>query len=377
MFFGRMRIFLMALSLCAVRAAGFGQDFSGTWKLRSQSVTRGTLIEPPATTIDIEQRGTTIRCTAGAANWSFTTDGKESRSRTGGRTLSTIGKWEGEALLINTIVTGLGHNYTLMDRWKLSHKGAVLTIEREIVQRQGGAEAALVYDKPGAREEAPPRPVAGIQTATGVEYWVEAGTKIPLVLINSVSTKQSQEGDRVYLQTAFPILAEGRIAIPPGSYVAGTLTFVKRPGRVMGRGELYLRFDSLTLPNGVTREFRSRPGALDGQAAGEMDRREGNIKSEGNKAGDARTVGEAAAAGASVGSIAGAAAGRPGLGIGAGAAAGAAAGIMAVLLTRGPDAVLTQGTTIEMILDRSLFFTAEDLKFERTSALPPPQSTPR
>ncbi|HPQ15577.1 MAG TPA: hypothetical protein PLP04_10125, partial [Bryobacteraceae bacterium] len=79
-------------------------------------------------------------------------------------------------------------------------------------------------------------------------FTVEPGTRIPLSLINSVSTKHSSEGDRVYLQTVFPILVKGRVVIPPGSYVAGTITEVKRPGRIKGRGELYLRFDSLTLP---------------------------------------------------------------------------------------------------------------------------------
>src|SRR3954453_14597837 len=121
-------------------------------------------------------------------------------------------------------------------------------------------------------------------------YLIEAGTKVPLSLINSVSTKHSAEGDRVYLETVFPIMSNGRIVIPPGSYVAGTVTQLKRPGRVKGRGELFVRFDSLTLPNGVTRDFRARIGAMDGRASEDFDRTEGKIKSEGNKSGDARTV---------------------------------------------------------------------------------------
>src|SRR3984957_9694019 len=107
------------------------------------------------------------------------------------------------------------------------------------------------------------------------EYTADPGTHIPLNLINSVSTKHAAEGDRVYLETVFPILSGGRIVIPPGSYVAGTITEVKRPGRVKGRGELYLRFDSLTLPNGVTRDFRARIGGLDGRASEELDKSEG------------------------------------------------------------------------------------------------------
>ena len=203
--------------------------------------------------------------------------------------------------------------------------------------------------------------------STSGQYVVDIGTKIPLQLINSVSTKHAAEGDRVYLETAFPILENGRIVIPPGSYVAGTITQVKRPGRVKGRGELYLRFDSLTLPNGVTRDFRARIGGLDGRASEELDRTEGKIKSEGNKSGDARSVGEATAAGSSVGVIAGSIKGAPVKGLGIGAAAGAAAGLVGVLLSRGPDAVLARGTTIEMVLDRPLSFEEAELNFAGTS----------
>src|SRR5438270_5747361 len=149
-------------------------------------------------------------------------------------------------------------------------------------------------------------------------------------------------------------MVDGKIVIPPGSYVAGTVTDVKRPGHVKGRGELYVRFDSLTLPNGVTRDFRARIGSLDGRAAETVDKNEGKIKGEGNKSGDLKTIGEAGGAGATIGGLAGAASGHAGMGAGIGAAAGATAGLVAVLLSRGPDAVLAKGTTLEMVLDRPL-----------------------
>jgi len=195
------------------------------------------------------------------------------------------------------------------------------------------------------------------------EFIVAPGTKVPLSLINSISTKHSAEGDRVYLETAFPILASGKIVIPVGSYVAGTVTRITKPGRVKGRGELYIRFDSLTLPNGVTRDFRARMGGVDAQASGELDRAEGKVRSEGNKSGDARVIGEAVGAGASIGAIAGHAAGRPLTGLGVGTAAGAAAGLIGVLATRGPDAILSRGTTVEMVLDRQLSFAESELDF--------------
>ena len=58
----------------------------------------------------------------------------------------------------------------------------------------------------------------------------------------------------------------------------------------------------------MTRDFHARIGGMDGTSSGELDRAEGTVRSDGNKAGDVRTVGEVAGVGASVGSIAGSAA---------------------------------------------------------------------
>src|SRR5689334_17398363 len=61
------------------------------------------------------------------------------------------------------------------------------------------------------------------------DFVIAPGTKVPLSLINTISTKHSQEGDRVYLETSFPVLANGRVVVPVGSYVAGTVTQIKKP----------------------------------------------------------------------------------------------------------------------------------------------------
>jgi type IV secretion system protein VirB10 len=233
--------------------------------------------------------------------------------------------------------------------------------------------AGLLGAQEPVRNDEPSRTPMGQAPAPAGDYVVTAGTKVPLSLINSISTKHSAQGDRVYLETAFPVMTGGRIVIPVGSYVVGTVTQVKRPGKVKGRGELYIRFDALTLPNGVSRDFHARIGGMDGTAPGELDRAEGTVKSDGNKAGDMRTIGEVAGAGASVGSIAGSVAGHPGMGIGIGAGAGAAAGLMAVLLTRGPDAVLAKGSTLEMVLDRNLSFSESELNFGNYQ---PPRTMP-
>ena len=206
------------------------------------------------------------------------------------------------------------------------------------------------------------------KTLSEKSFPVPVGTKVLLSMVNSVSTKNSVAGDRVYLETTFPIVIENRIVIPAGSYVMGTITNTKRPGKVKGKGEFFLRFDSMMLPNGVTRDFRATVSSLDGRASENLDKKEGVISSEGNKSGDVRTVGETAAMGASIGGLAGI--GRaPGMGVGIGAAAGATAGLLGVLLTRGPDAILAKGTTVEMVLDRPVSYLESELDFSKA----PPQ----
>jgi hypothetical protein len=200
------------------------------------------------------------------------------------------------------------------------------------------------------------------QPANGI-YRIEPGTHILLNMINSISTKQAVVGDRIYLETAFPVLAAGRIVIPQGSWVTGTVTEVKRPGRVKGRGELQVRFDSLTLPNGVNRNFRADLGALDARNEGSLKREDSKINGPDDKKGDVGTVVGTTAAGTVIGSGVGAAAGNVARGAGIGAGGGAAAGLLGVLLTRGPDASLPKGSTVEMVLDRPIDFDQHELDF--------------
>lgn len=202
------------------------------------------------------------------------------------------------------------------------------------------------------------------------KYVIAFGTRIPLVLVNSVSTKTSQVGDRVYLQTSFPISANNRIVVPEGSYVTGTITQVKRPGRIRGRGELYVRFDTLMLRNGVTRDFRGTVSAVDGGGNETLQGDEGKVEGEASKGRDAGTVASTGASGATIGAIAG---GGKGAAIGAGV--GAAAGLGAVLLTRGSEVRLLRGTALEMQLDRDLAFTADEINF-LGSAPPAPVPAP-
>jgi len=364
------------------------RDFSGKWVLDARSgnhrpspVTRDLML------IVVEQ-DVAVRCETrspdgSALRWTYLLDGTETRFRMGDETRNSVAKWEGAALLINTLVSGRD-NYTVMDRWTLSPDRAALTITRQVVQRGGETEEVLVYRReerltprevsvappgPGPESGPPPPPPIRQREFTrplgppeAGELTVVAGTRIALALRNAVDTKHAHEGDHIYLETIAPVAAEGRIAIPRGSYVTGTVTQSKAAHGVKGKGELFIRFDSLMLPNGATRDFRSRLASAD-TAQGQVDSTEGKVTGERDTSEDARTVAIGTGVGAGVGSVAGAASGHPIGGVGIGAAAGAAVGLASVLHGKRPEAVLPRGTLVEMILDRDLRFSPADLRF--------------
>jgi hypothetical protein len=211
------------------------------------------------------------------------------------------------------------------------------------------AAAATTASAPGP---APATPVAKPQ-----QVLVPVGTVLPLVLHNGISTRNAHPGDPVYLETLFPILVDGHIVIPAGSYVSGEVTDAKRPGKVKGRGEIMFRLTTLILPNGYSASFAAVPSNA---SNGEDDSisKEGKITGPSNKAGDTGTVVKSTAAGAGIGAIAG---GGKGAGIGAGA--GAVAGLIGVLLTRGPELQFPRGSTLDVTLDRPLYLDAAHVQF--------------
>ncbi len=210
------------------------------------------------------------------------------------------------------------------------------------------------------------------QPADAATLVVPAGTKLPLILHNSITTRNAQPGDPVYLETTFPITLDNRVVVPAGSYVQGNIVDAKRPGKVKGTGEVRIRLTTMILPNGYTVQFDAIPTNA-GTGGGESTDKEGKIKGDTDKTTDAGTVMKTTAAGAGIGAIAGRSAG--GAGIGAGA--GAAVGLAAVLLTRGPELELPRGTSLDIVLDRPLYLDSSKINFTSTgtaTALPGPAS---
>jgi hypothetical protein len=192
---------------------------------------------------------------------------------------------------------------------------------------------------------------------------VAAGTRIPLILKQGITTKNAHVGDPVYAQTSFPITLNDRIVIPPGTFVQGEIRRVQRPGKVRGRAELQMNFTSMIFPNGYTLML---PGAVQGTPGdagtnGVKDK-EGTIEGDSNKGKDVGTIVGMAIPGAGIGAISDQGGGK---GAAIGAASGGVLGLATVLLTRGPEIQLGVGDSIEMVLERSL--TIEQTKVNRAA----------
>ncbi len=242
---------------------------------------------------------------------------------------------------------------------------------------------------PGATGQAAPPP-ASASAATSkaspqanpkkAQIEVESGTHLPLVLHNAISTRSAKPGDPVYFETIFPVMVDGHVVIPAGSYVSGEITESKRPGRVKGRGELMMKLTEMILPNGYMVNLNAMPNGA-GTGGGEKVNNEGKIVGDTDKTSDVGTVIRSTEAGTGIGAGVGAAAGNIGKGVGIGAGIGAVAGLAAVLLTRGPDAELPRGSTLEAVIERPIYLEADKVQFTgpgQASALAgPPNREPQ
>lgn len=240
---------------------------------------------------------------------------------------------------------------------------------------QADSAGAHQKDAEPATSKAAAPEAEGAKAESDAMLALPAGTHIPLVLHNAISTRSTKPGDPVYFETIYPVILNGKIVVPAGSWVNGTVTEAKRAGRVKGRAEVMMRLTTLILPNAYVISLVAGPSNA-GTGGKETTDREGRIKGDSDKARDAGTVIDTTMAGAGIGAIA--AQSARGAGIGAGV--GAAVGLATVLLSRGPDADLPRGTTLDAVLDHTIMLDAGKINFTspgQASALPGPPSRER
>jgi len=178
---------------------------------------------------------------------------------------------------------------------------------------------------------------------------IPQGSHALLRLVNSVTTRTAREGDYVYMRTATPIVVNNQVLVPVDSYVQGVVSRSIRSGRVKGRAELGVRIETLTLPSGKVVKVSPHLASVDSDGTDQrVDSKEGGVQQGSGKGTDAVRVAKTAGAGAAIGGIAD----RSWTGAGIGAGAGSAVGLASVLLTRGREVELRQGSTIDVVFER-------------------------
>lgn len=173
---------------------------------------------------------------------------------------------------------------------------------------------------PPAAPSAPSAPT----TAT-----VPSGTRVQIRLAESVSSKTNETGNTFQAQLDRDLVIDGNLVAPEGSRVVGTLTDVKKSGKVKGKAQMSMTIDKIFVGE---EGYPIQANTLSFEASGSTKK-------------DATRIGIATGIGAVVGAIAGG-----GKGAAIGSAIGAGAGTGVVLATPGENVEFGVETPMEFAL---------------------------
>ena len=291
-------------------------------------------------TIAIDRRGNNITMASSRGRQvSFDADGQVRKEQgTGGRTMNTRATLTGAQLMVTT--TGnRGSDYAVT--FEPIDNGRNMRVTRRIQDdtlrqpvtvhsfyRKSSDEARWDIDVTDGR--------APSGTASRADdFEMPDGTRLVATLDSALSTRSANAEDRFSMTTISPAQYQGAI-------IEGTVSSVNASGRVSGRADMALNFDSIRLRNGRTYQFT---GVIENVRT--ADGKTINVDNEG-KVGDGsqteKTV-QVGAVGAALGAIIGAISGG-GKGAAIGAAIGAAGGAGTVIAQGRDQLDLPRGTEL-------------------------------
>ncbi len=296
-------------------------------------------LDPPQMlAIDRSGNSVTIASTR-APQINFVADGREQVETTpGGRQVRVRAMLSGDTLTINrtgerandftvTFDPSDGGRELLVTRTLYSDRISQPVVVRTYYDRTSDVAQLNIYDT--NREDSN---IGGVATGNFV---IPNGTEIVAVLNNDLSTQNAREGDRFTMTVRSPGQYDG-------ATIEGQVTSISRSGRVSGRSELTMDFDTIRLRDGSSYRFA---GILESVRTpnGDVVRvdNEGSVREsdQTNKTVTRTAIGTAV--GAIIGAIAGG-----GKGAAIGAIVGAGAGAGSVYVQGRNDLDLTAGTEV-------------------------------
>ena len=314
------------------------QNLSDSERQRVYGQIIGRLESPEM--LSIERRGATMTIASSLApQATFEADGRERQEQLGnGRSSRVTATLRGEQLVVssngyreddfNITFDGTANDRSLRVRRQIYSDGLTqpVVVDSFYDRTAGGAQWSVYND---------PRPVLVNPVSNNGDFVVRDGESLVAVLSSDLTTKQAKPGDRFAMRVREPNQYEGAV-------IEGTVASVNQGGRLTGRAEMSLNFDTIRLPNGQTHRFSGilvGVRALDGDVV--------KVDNEGTAQGDNQTTQtvERAGIGTAIGAIIGAVAGG-GKGAAIGAIIGAAGGAGSVYVQGKDDLELPTGTEL-------------------------------
>ena len=171
------------------------------------------------------------------------------------------------------------------------------------------------------------------------EVILPASSVIGLQLDTPLSSERARVEDRVEARVSRDVMAAGRVAIPAGSRLIGTVTEVDKGGKVKAAAQIGIRFHTLVLADGNQVSIRTDPISRSGESPAE---------------GSAKKIGGGAILGGILGGIMGG-----GKGAAIGAATGAGGGTAAVMAGDRAAVNVPAGTFMNATLSSPATITVE------------------
>ncbi len=301
------------------------------------------LESPTGLAIDRRGRSVTI-ASSRSPQFTFEADGIE-RTETGsnGQTVRVRSTLEGDRL----VVTSTGDRDSDFNvTFDPVENGQRLRVTRRIsdINLSRPVEVVSLYDKTSEVADlnlynnGPGYPGSGSTTGTASgQFIIPDGTQIIATLDNDLSTRAARENDPFTMTVRSPSQYEG-------ATIRGHLSNVNRSGRVTGRSEVTLNFDTITLRNGDSYRFAGITESVR-TTSGETVRvdNEGAVREDNRTNTTVKRAGIGTAVGAIIGAIAGG-----GKGAAIGAIIGAGAGAGSVYVQGKDDLELTSGTELTL-----------------------------
>jgi len=182
-------------------------------------------------------------------------------------------------------------------------------------------------------------PAASEPASSSPDKWREvtipAGTTLALALDTAVGSDTSRVEAPVEAHLTRAVAIDGVTVVPEASAVTGTVTNATPAGKVQGRSQLTIRFDTL-VPQGQSERYPMQTNAVARTGASEKKK-------------DAAKIAVPAAGGAVIGGIVG---GKKGAVIGG--AVGGGAGTAVVMTDRGNEVRMGKGAAISLKLTEPL-----------------------